>query len=213
MSFRYWVSDTHFSHGNIAIYEDRPWLNRDDIDPVTGRFRTTEQALATARRMNAGLVKSINERLDPYDRVIHVGDFGTRGRAKNTEGLREPVDAMLRCLTGRWTLLEGNHDDNNGVKCAGQYLVAKVGQYTAFAGHWPVDPLANHYSADLMAFVRNHCDMVICGHVHHHWSEQVIEGVWHCNVGVDVRKYAPISDSEVIGLYEKHLRKQKEHNA
>ena len=211
MSKRYWTSDTHFSHAQIAVYESRPWLDRDDVDPVTGRFKTTEAALATARRMNAGLAKSINMRLSRDDRVVHVGDFGTKGRAKGVEGLREPADAMLASLTGRWTLLRGNHDIQNNVKCVADYLVVGIGNLQAFVSHWPLDAV-NVYDDELLRWVSGYCHVVIHGHVHSMWRTKWIKifdkQVLHINVGVDVNKFAPVGDDEVIGLYEKEKREQ-----
>ena len=183
------------------------------MDPVTGRFKTTEAALATARRMNAGLAKAINMRLSNDDRVVHVGDFGTKGRAKGVEGLREPADAMLASLTGRWTLLQGNHDIQNNVKCVADHLIVSIGNYRAFVSHWPLDAV-NVFDSELLYWIVGHCDFVIHGHVHTRWRTWWItvcgEPVLHINVGVDVNKFAPVADDEIIGLYEKEKRLEQD---
>jgi calcineurin-like phosphoesterase family protein len=43
---------------------------------------------------------------------------------------------------------------------------------------------------------------MIVGHVHNNWKTRLIAGVWHVNVGVDVNRYMPISDQEVLQIFE-----------
>jgi calcineurin-like phosphoesterase family protein len=78
------VSDTHFCHKNILIYEaaNRPFKDRDE--------------------MNEALIQRWNERVGKTDLVLHLGDFsfGNKNRIK---------DIVAR-LNGRIWLLLGNHD-------------------------------------------------------------------------------------------------------
>jgi calcineurin-like phosphoesterase family protein len=49
-------------------------------------------------------------------------------------------------------------------------------------------------------------DFMICGHVHNAWKVKKIAGMWHVNVGVDVNRYMPINDTEVVLLVEQAER-------
>lgn len=78
------VSDTHFCHKNILIYEaaNRPFKDRDE--------------------MNEALIQRWNEKVGNTDLVLHLGDFsfGNKSRIKN----------IVARLNGRIWLLLGNHD-------------------------------------------------------------------------------------------------------
>lgn len=81
------IGDTHFDHGNIINYCDRP-------------FRSVEE-------MNRALVKKWNALVAPGDTVYFLGDWSF-GR-----GARSP-QYWARKLTGRIVSVRGSHD--NGVE-------------------------------------------------------------------------------------------------
>ena len=47
---------------------------------------------------------------------------------------------------------------------------------------------------------------MICGHIHNAWKVKQVAGLWHVNVGVDVNRYMPINDQEVLQIFEKAKR-------
>jgi Predicted phosphoesterase or phosphohydrolase len=76
------ISDTHFSHGNIIKYCDRP-------------FRDVEE-------MNERLIENWNSVVGANDRVIHLGDFSF--------GNRKRLETVFSRLNGKIDLVMGNHD-------------------------------------------------------------------------------------------------------
>ena len=205
MSRRLWCADVHLNHGNICIYCNRPWLHPEDINPYTNKFLTPELALDTAERMNIGLRKEINMKVKPEDTVIHVGDFMTRGKARGVEGLRTHWHEEIKKLNGTWVLLRGNHDDQNNIKTIGTWMICNVGPYMAFVSHWPTMDTRYNPPA-LIKYVKDNCDFAICGHVHDKWRVQWDDKLLNINVGVDVHKFRPIGDDEIIGIFESEKR-------
>lgn len=82
------TSDTHFGHGNIIRFCDRPF--RD------------------AHHMNEILIRNWNEAVRPDQTVIHAGDFGL--------GSRSQVQNMLKRLNGGIILVQGNHDHRRSLQ-------------------------------------------------------------------------------------------------
>ena len=76
----FFTSDTHFFHGNIIRYCNRPF---DSIDA-----------------MNEGMIQRWNNRVGPEDTVYHLGDVVINRRALKT----------LARLNGDKVLIKGNHD-------------------------------------------------------------------------------------------------------
>jgi calcineurin-like phosphoesterase family protein len=83
----FFISDTHFSHGNICkfIREDgvtklRPWDNVDEMDEY--------------------LVEQWNATVGPQDKVYHLGDVFINRKAR----------FIMDRLNGDKVLIKGNHD-------------------------------------------------------------------------------------------------------
>ena len=81
------VSDTHFGHAGVCrftrtdgITKLRPWDNADEMDEF--------------------MVKAWNERVNPTDKVYHLGDVVINRRALG----------IMRRLNGDKVLIRGNHD-------------------------------------------------------------------------------------------------------
>lgn len=83
MSKTWFTSDHHFFHGNVIKHCDRPFSGAD--------------------QMNELMVEKWNACVQPYDRVIHIGDlyWGKDVAAKR---------ALRARLNGRICLVPGNHD-------------------------------------------------------------------------------------------------------
>ena len=78
----WFISDTHFGHGNIIRYCNRP-------------FQTVEE-------MNKEMIHRWNEKVDANDVVWHLGDFAL---CKKSE-----IERLLLQLHGKIRLIKGNHD-------------------------------------------------------------------------------------------------------
>ena len=78
----YFTADTHFEHGNVIAYCDRPFANLE--------------------AMRRTLVERWNATVRQCDRVLHLGDFALGDRTR--------IPALLAALNGELTLVTGNHD-------------------------------------------------------------------------------------------------------
>ena len=82
------ISDTHIDHKNIIPYENRPFLNLD--------------------QMKIEIIKNWNSIVTNEDKVFHLGDvcFGNKEVAKD----------FVSKLNGKKYLIMGNHDKSHSVK-------------------------------------------------------------------------------------------------
>jgi len=199
MSKRFWTSDLHLGHANIAKYCKRPWLRADDLGP-DGNWACKEFKDACATRMNAGLLHNMNSRIKPDDTVVHVGDFCCHGGERGVSGVKIKAREWEDQLNGKWIFITGNHDDNNTVKHGLETAIVTICSLKAFVQHRPIERACE---------VPDLCSFVICGHVHEHWQTKFIDGILCINVGVDVNRFYPLDDSEVGGLYWRTTRALK----
>lgn len=167
---RWFTADTHFGHANIIKYCARP-------------FRDVEH-------MEDELIIRWNARVQPRDRVYHLGDFGWGRKAPER---REQAERILAQLNGEVLLLPGNHDRK-----------AK--------GWWPGKTVGNEKNGSSITLDRVHTrlrhrpvyestlPLQLCGHVHEafkskYWKEYDVVVV---NVGVDVWNWCPVSETEIL---------------
>jgi len=205
---KFYTADLHFGHPSIIRYSKRPFIKAGDLDDK-GLFVSQEIAIEATRRMNDGLIHNFNSRVKDGDLVKHVGDFCTTGKARGVDGFRTKADGYLSKLNGTWTLIEGNHDPNNGVKSSSVATIDRIAGKLAFVSHYPTDNPV--HDPDLIEWVHKHCVFAVCGHIHNSWdyrwvSHHVGHDILNINVGVDVRRYMPLNESEVFGIYSKCLR-------
>lgn len=78
----YFTADTHFGHGNVIRYGNRPFQ--------------------TAAEMDETLLRNWNRRVGPEDEIYILGDFTLKGPLL--------ANAYLEKLQGRKYLVRGNHD-------------------------------------------------------------------------------------------------------
>jgi len=225
----WWLSDPHYNHANIVKFCNRPMLRPKEMLTKTGEWISQEIALACAEESNRVLTRNINARVKPEDRVNCIGDFCCKGGDRGVAGLKYPAAKILEGLNGHWTLVEGNHDKNNGVKPHCRFMICELGKYNVGVQHKPLEVLGKEASAfadmspELQAlaekrirhiqYCQQNLDFMICGHVHDLWVWKFIEGVWHYNVSMDAHKLMPISTPEIITEWERlkrDLAKQKE---
>lgn len=220
-------------HPNIIKYTKRPQLKPGDLNP-DGSWVSHEIAHLRAEQMNTMLIREANMRVKPEDTVVCVGDFACRGGEKGFMGAKTHPEEILKQLTGKWIIVAGNHDEQNGVKGVGYFMSCEIGKYRVGVQHRPLadeevyrawqalphnERMANPWR-DKMSdrhrerefyhaqYCRDMFDFMICGHVHNAWKTKKVAGIWHVNVGVDVNRYMPINDVEVALIYEKAVKGQ-----
>ena len=81
----WFISDSHFGHGNIIGYENRPFRDSD--------------------HMTKELIKRWNSKVGKQDIVFHMGDLTFLPKAQTI--------AILKALRGRIVLIKGNHDTHS----------------------------------------------------------------------------------------------------
>jgi calcineurin-like phosphoesterase family protein len=177
---RYWTADCHFGHANILKYCKRP-------------YRDTNH-------MNQSMVYNANARVNDTDDVVHVGDFCIRSKDSKFKWWREK-------LAGNWVFLEGNHDKTSGVKSIGSSMFARVGEHTVFVSHVPFF-YDSWFDIALRQYVTKTCAFAVCGHIHTEWGYSLDGGIPTINVGVDAQNFFPITDSELLGQYQKILKRE-----
>jgi calcineurin-like phosphoesterase family protein len=94
----YFVSDTHFSHPNVLLYNRRPVLQQGDINRE-GRFVSKEVAMKRSQEMDERMIENWNNVVGKKDRVVIVGDFAFKNHAR-----------YANALNGKKTLVIGSHD-------------------------------------------------------------------------------------------------------
>lgn len=205
MSKRFWTSDLHLSHANIVKYCNRPTLLKTDLDE-NNNWISKDVAISAAERMNAFLIKNLNQRIKQEDVVCHVGDFINYGSVKGDPGLKNKPAHYIKQLNGKWTFILGNHDKNNHLKADADYIITKISGLQVFVSHYPIANV-NIFGPKLVDYVLNCTEFQICGHVHNAWQyKYFINGnkkYLMYNVGIDVHRYLPISDDEIYCQYLK----------
>lgn len=92
------ISDTHFGHPNVLLYNKRPVLQPEDINEE-GRFTSKEIAIKRSQEMDDLMICNWNSTVGKKDRVIIVGDFAFKRHA-----------FYANALNGKKILVIGSHD-------------------------------------------------------------------------------------------------------
>lgn len=82
----FFISDTHFGHGNILNFKDK---NDKPVRPYS-----------CVEEMDEVLIKNWNSVVRPQDKIYHLGDVAIP---------RKGLDCLARC-NGDKVLIRGNHD-------------------------------------------------------------------------------------------------------
>lgn len=191
----WYTADTHFGHLNVINFCDRPF---DDVD-----------------HMNSELIRLWNEKVDPDDTVIILGDFAM-GKIAETLPIAQQ-------LNGHKVLQLGNHDrpwignrHNAGkqVRWNREYhdvgftlmynmsFEGMIGDHDVVMSHFPYT--GDSHDEDRFEEFRPTDDgkILLHGHVHDGWkvNDRMI------NVGIDVWDYAPVSEPELVNLLDRQFK-------
>jgi calcineurin-like phosphoesterase family protein len=141
----FFTSDTHYFHGNIIKYCNRPF--------------------ASVEKMNDVLVDNWNQIVKPEDHVFHLGDVAFANMGK--------VMPLLNKLNGTITLIRGNHDPEVMASCPRWAWVANQHKYKLPTGeevwlsHYPREDERYRHRSPVDDGLK-----VVCGHIHTLWAER-----------------------------------------
>lgn len=176
----FYIADTHFGHRNIIRYDNRPFF--------------------TVEEMNKTLIDRWNEVVGIEDTVYILGDFSWYGESKTIE--------ILGKLTGRKTLIKGNHDK---VSPGFYQLFTGVCDYLEITDNG-THVVLNHYP--LVFWNGQFRDSVhLYGHVHnsHQWNcceswkkelqqlQDIPMRMFNVGCMMDYMNYTPRTFQEIIG--------------
>ena len=186
MSQVWFTADTHFGHGNIIKFCNRPFLSEEEqalskTDP-RGSWRVSQQ---TIRRHDNAILDAINALVGPKDQLWILGDF--------CWGKYPEAERYLRRITcKKVNLVWGNHD-NRSIgdlfhREIEQGMINVEGQ-RIWLNHYPMRSWDGRF----------HGSWHLYGHVHDRMSEEDRQSpeLLTKDVGVDACDYQPISFSQL----------------
>ena len=166
----YFTADTHFDHGNIIRFCNRPF--------------------ATVEEMNETLISNWNRKVHANDTVFVMGDMFFR----TTDP--EPI---LQRLKGKKHLIVGNHDSQwmkkvdmgRWFESVQSYLETNDGQHTITMCHFPMVTW-NHQSRSYMihGHIHENTDM-------DYWPLLVARDRV-LNAGCDINNFEPVTFQELV---------------
>ena len=168
----YFTSDCHLFHNRILEYE------------------AESRPFSSIEEMNETIINNWNKVVKPEDEIYVLGDF-IMGAANN-------VEATLKKLNGKITLVRGNHDTPTKLReYARLGIEVKDIAYIPYKGRFFVCchfPIA---SPEFINMVRkdNSEVVILYGHIHHNAPEGYVDGTYH--VGADTNNLTPISIEQV----------------
>ena len=200
----FFSSDLHFFHANVIKYCDRPY--------------------SSVEEMNEDMIEKWNSVVKPEDSVYVLGDISLAFR---------PIEAFSHRLVGTRYLVPGNHDWCHSFHKKGRKDREKwIGEYERYG--WNVmseqtsmileeigevnlchHPYGNENSNDGEEYHDKYAKwrpidngkVLLCGHVHEKWqTKKSSAGTLMINVGVDVHKFIPISQTEIIDIVNKESK-------
>lgn len=179
---RWWTSDPHVGHAAIIGYCGRPF--------------------ADVEAMNTAIFDRWRAVVSPDDEVWVLGDVAL-GKHWETHV------RSFATLPGRKVLVPGNHDFVWSSKRSGRGAVyaeafaeilpqstrTMVGDREVLVAHMPyADPAWTEPDKHVKYRPVDTGSPLLCGHVHEKWATN---GRMF-NVGVDVRGFAPVAESEIV---------------
>jgi calcineurin-like phosphoesterase family protein len=182
----WFTADTHFGHGNIIKYCNRPFMSAEEVAAIRadprGKYRLSAD---TVRRHDEALLDAINTKVAKTDALWIVGDFCWGG-------LVDALSYRSRIVCERVFLVWGNHDHRDIAPA----FTATVEQ-TMLDVHGQ-DIWLNHYPMRSWnkAF---HGSWQLYGHVHGRLQreDERAASTLTRDVGVDACDYKPLSFDEL----------------
>ncbi len=107
MSRKFLIADTHFGHKNIITYENRPFVDTDEMDKV--------------------MIENWNNTVGKNDKIFVLGDFALSNKTRIAE--------LISSLNGYKVLILGNHDSYS-VKWYNEVGFDVVSPYPIILDEW-----------------------------------------------------------------------------
>lgn len=164
----WFISDTHFFHGNMLKFTN------DKGELVRPGFASFED-------MNETMVDNWNRVVKPQDHVWHLGDV-CMGMASGHH------NALLRRLNGHKRMTVGNHD-----KLKSEALHMNFEKIELWRGFKEENFVCTHIPLRKDNF-RGGVQFNVHGHIH----ERVIDDPQYINVCVEQTNYTPVSMDEIL---------------
>ena len=201
---RWWTSDLHFSHANIARYCERPFVHDEYVD---GQLAPVTDVWA----MNEAIIRNINSAVSSEDELWILGDVALGNIDKSLLNVR-------RFTAGRTVIVTGNHDRCHPYhkKTASRWLkryerltgaqIVNGNTELNLMDGTPVQVSHFPYIGDShdRGFVDKFSDFrptddgrwLLCGHVHTAWRQH------HAmvNVGIDAWGGRCVPESTIVDL-------------
>ena len=182
----FFTSDTHFAHGNIIKYCNRPFIGVSE--------------------MNRELINNWNSVVTDDDIVFHLGDFcfGSKNQWKK---FREK-------LNGKIYLIQGNHDREDEIYCEGFESIddiVQLGYYdeetegwaTLILCHYCLTTWPGQWKGALHCFGHSHTSPNSKSQSDHDYiSNRALPSY---DVGVDNNNFTPISYEELKVIFTQQL--------
>lgn len=219
----HFIADTHFGHGNIIKYCNRPFLmdvDRQALEENGGKWHngTWKGNRASKWQMSKGavdlmdttMINNINELVGQDDILWHCGDFAMPGK----DGYVSKCEAYRnRIVCRNVNILWGNHDHPYQIRHLFNeaHFLHRISTRTASI-------ILCHYA--LATWEGSHRgSMMLYGHSHttaEPWLEAHMPGRKSMDVGVDnayklFGKFRPFSLEEIIGLLGKRTGFSMDH--
>jgi len=169
-------SDTHFGHGKIIEYCNRPFTSLIEMDTT--------------------LISNFNERVAEDDLCFFLGDFCMK---KSTEASDAPQKAFdyyrnqLKCKN--IIFLDGNHDANNGTKTPIESVNLEHGGGRIHLTHNP-----KHANEDFKFNYCGHC------HGNEGTFRKLGKKSVIVDISVENWEYCPITINDINGAYSAWLK-------
>lgn len=142
---RWWTSDNHFRHKNIAKFCPK-----------------TRQGITDVTKMDAKMIEIWNDTVADDDLVYTLGDFCFGGA--------QYAESILQQLKGRKILILGNHDQwynkNLGTKYfefVGYYKKEKIDGHSVIMFHYPIYEWENMQYGSFHLYGHVHGNVIIPG--------------------------------------------------
>jgi calcineurin-like phosphoesterase family protein len=190
----FFTSDTHFSHGNVIVYCNRPWVQPGDLgfnqENQRWGFLDSDVKKARAEEMDEEMIQNWNAKVGKNDIVYHAGDVIFSRNPKR-------IKTVLDRLNGKIHLTPGNHDDEllqvYPERFESIQLIRKVKwqKKRIIICHYPIYSWEGKHYKSIHLF--GHCH----GTINDSWKEPN-----SMDIGVDPNGYAPLSFKEVMQKLE-----------
>jgi calcineurin-like phosphoesterase family protein len=176
----WYTADTHFYHGNILKYANRP-------------FQTWWE-------MNDKIVENWNNKVKSDDEVYHLGDVAF--------GNDEQIKSILNKLAGKIYLIKGNHDKGhiNKIKYRFEwikdYFELKIKDVEIGFEQWLI---MSHYPF-YQWNGKHYGSIMLHGHVHS--KSNIFKEPCLVDVGVDANNFSPINFEDIKKIVTGRLTNQ-----